>query len=68
MCSGTVYWANIGRVVFGMTEARLLESTGDHAENPTMSVSSRFVFDLGQKKINLMRYLITCQKIASTAT
>ena len=68
MCPGTVYWANIGRMVFGMTEARLLESTGDRAENPTMSVSSRFVFDLGQKKINLMRYLITCQKIASTAT
>jgi tRNA(Arg) A34 adenosine deaminase TadA len=23
MCAGTAYWANIGRVVFGMTETQL---------------------------------------------
>lgn len=54
MCAGTSYWANIGRVVFGMTEARLLEATGDHAENPTMSVSSRYVFDHCQKPVDLI--------------
>src|SRR3954466_14219534 len=30
MCSGTSYWANIGRVVFGLTEEMLLEATGNH--------------------------------------
>jgi tRNA(Arg) A34 adenosine deaminase TadA len=54
MCAGTAYWANIGRVVYGMTEARLLEATGNHAENPTMSVSSRYVFDHGQKAVELI--------------
>ncbi len=54
MCSGTAYWANIGRVVFGMTEAMLLEATGNHAENPTMSVSSRYVFDHCQKPVELI--------------
>lgn len=54
MCSGTIYWANIGRVVFGLTEARLLECTGDHEENPTMSVSSRYVYDHCQKAIQLI--------------
>lgn len=34
MCAGTVYWAHIGRVVYGMTEARLLSLTGSHAETP----------------------------------
>ena len=54
MCAGTAYWANIGRVVFGMTEERLLEATGDHHENPTMSVSSRYVFGHGQKPVELI--------------
>lgn len=54
MCSGTVYWANIGRVVFGMSEAQLLDHTGNHDENPTMSVTSRYVFDHGQKRIDLI--------------
>lgn len=54
MCAGTAYWANIGRVVFGMTEAELLECTGSHHENPTMSVSSRYVFDHCQKPVELI--------------
>lgn len=54
MCAGTAYWANIGRVVFGMTEAQLLAETGNHAENPTLSVPARFVFDHGQKAVELI--------------
>jgi tRNA(Arg) A34 adenosine deaminase TadA len=30
MCSGAIYWCNIGRVVYAMSERRLLEITGDH--------------------------------------
>jgi tRNA(Arg) A34 adenosine deaminase TadA len=54
MCAGTAYWANIGRVVFGMTEEQLLHETGRHVENPTMSVSSRYVFDHCQKPVDLI--------------
>ena len=54
MCAGTIYWANIGRVVYGMSEERLLECTGNHQENPTMSVSSEYVFSHGQKDIDLI--------------
>ncbi|WP_111895385.1 nucleoside deaminase [Acinetobacter sp. MB5] len=54
MCAGTIYWANIGRVVYGMSETRLLECTGNHSENPTMSVSSAYVFAHGQKDIELI--------------
>lgn len=54
MCAGTMYWANIGRVVFGMTEEQLLHETRRHAENPTMSVSSRYVYDHGQKPVDLI--------------
>ncbi|GAA5235516.1 nucleoside deaminase [Verticiella sediminum] len=54
MCAGTAYWANIGRVVFGITEAALLACTGNHAENPTMSVSSRYVFEHSQKPVQVI--------------
>jgi tRNA(Arg) A34 adenosine deaminase TadA len=51
MCAGTIYWANIGRVVYGVTEERLLSLTGAHPENPTLSIAARDVFDHGQKPI-----------------
>ena len=54
MCAGTVYWANIGRVVYGMSETELLAETGDHAENPTLNLPARQVFASGQKPIELI--------------
>lgn len=54
MCAGTAYWANIGRVLFGMTESELLRATGNHSENPTLSVSSEYVFAHSQKPVILI--------------
>ncbi|MHB1229673.1 MAG: nucleoside deaminase [Halothiobacillus sp.] len=54
MCAGTAYWANIGRVVYAMSEAELLKQTDNHRENPTMSVSSHYVFAHGQKPVELI--------------
>src|SRR5437763_6847947 len=54
MCAGTAYWANIGRAVFGLTEAMLLHATGSHDENPTMSVPARYGFDHCQKRVELI--------------
>lgn len=51
MCTGTLYWANIGGLVFGAAESRLLELTGDHPKNPTLNLSSRTVLAAGQKAI-----------------
>jgi tRNA(Arg) A34 adenosine deaminase TadA len=51
MCAGTQYWAHIGRVVYGLSEARLLELTGDHPENPTLDLPCRELFARGQKAI-----------------
>jgi tRNA(Arg) A34 adenosine deaminase TadA len=53
MCAGTLYWANIGRLVYGISEARLLELTGNHAENPTLNLPCRSLFEQGQKKIKV---------------
>ena len=53
MCAGALYWANIGRLVYGVEEAKLLALTGDSAENPTMTLSSRTVLGSGQKTIEV---------------
>ena len=49
MCSGAIYWAGIGSVVFALAESALLEMTGDDPENPTMSLPCRTVFAAGQR-------------------
>jgi len=54
MCAGTQYWANIGRVVYGMQERALLELTGNHAENPTLDLPCRDVFARGQKDVRVI--------------
>jgi len=54
MCAGTQYWAHIGRLVYGMTEHRLLQLTGKHDENPTMNLPCRQVFAAGQKTIEVI--------------
>ena len=38
MCAGAIYWAGIGRVVYGQTERALKEQTGAHEENPTLDL------------------------------
>jgi tRNA(Arg) A34 adenosine deaminase TadA len=54
MCAGTQYWSHIGRLVYGMSEARLLQLTGQHSENPTLDLPCRDVFARGQKPIAVM--------------
>src|SRR5262245_24185394 len=49
MCAGAVYWAGLRRVVYALSEARLLTLTGDHPENPTLALSCREVFARGQR-------------------
>jgi tRNA(Arg) A34 adenosine deaminase TadA len=51
MCAGTIYWANIGAVVYGMTEHRLLEITAGHAENRTLNLPCTAVFGAGQRQV-----------------
>ena len=54
MCTGTLYWANIGRVVYGASEEALLVLTGSHEENPTLSLPCREVLARGQKRIEVI--------------
>lgn len=54
MCTGSIYWANIGKIVYAMSEVKLLELTGSNDQNPTFSLSSRDVIQQGQKDIQIV--------------
>jgi tRNA(Arg) A34 adenosine deaminase TadA len=58
MCAGAIYWCNIGRVVYALSEHRLLGLTGDHAENPTFSLPCREVFVRGQRHVDVVGPLL----------
>ncbi|MFL7838510.1 MAG: nucleoside deaminase [Candidatus Promineifilaceae bacterium] len=53
MCAGTQYWANIGKLVYGISERQLLAYTGSHDENPTMDVPCRYIFEHSQKAVQV---------------
>ena len=53
MCAGAIYWGNVGKVVYGISEKRLLELTGDDEQNPTFDLPCREVFARGQKDIKV---------------
>ena len=58
MCAGAIYWSGIGRVVYALSEERLLQLTGNHPENPTLSLPCREVFARGQREIEVVGPLL----------
>lgn len=54
MCSGAIYWGNVGRVVYAMTERDILGQTGDNEQNPTLDTPCRQIFGSSQKDIEVV--------------
>jgi tRNA(Arg) A34 adenosine deaminase TadA len=56
MCASTIYWANIGRVVYGASNEMLDELVGVHPENLTiiMRGTCREIFKGGKKDIQVI--------------
>ncbi|EXJ63668.1 hypothetical protein A1O7_00003 [Cladophialophora yegresii CBS 114405] len=55
MCAGTIYWSNIGRLVYAASEEKLKDLTGgNNEENMTMSLPCREVLKHGQKDVEVI--------------
>ena len=67
MCAGAIYWAGIGRVVYGQSEADLKAMTGDHPENPTLDLPCRIVFAAGQRPTEVVGPLLATEAAALQA-
>ena len=58
MCAGALYWAGVGRVVYGQSETALKAATGAHDENPTLDLPCRIVFAAGQRATEVVGPLL----------
>lgn len=54
MCTGAIYWGNVGRIVYGISEKKLLALTGADPQNPTFDLPCREVLARGQKKVEVI--------------
>jgi tRNA(Arg) A34 adenosine deaminase TadA len=67
MCAGAIYWAGIGRVVYGQTEKALKDQTGAHEENPTLDLPCAVVFKAGQRPTEVVGPLLEDEAAALQA-
>jgi tRNA(Arg) A34 adenosine deaminase TadA len=58
MCAGAMYWAGIGRLVYGLSEHRLRDITSNHPENPTLNLPCRDVLGSGQRPTEVVGPLL----------
>src|ERR1700738_2854040 len=54
MCAGAIYWAGIGRLVYGLTNHPLGAMTGPPPANPTLNLPCRKVFESGQRPVEVV--------------
>ena len=64
MCAGSVYWAGVGRVVFGLSERDLGGLIGPHPENLTMDLPCRIVLAAGQRWVEVVGPLLEAESRA----
>lgn len=54
MCTGAMYWGNLGRHVYISRESELKKVTGDDIRNPTLDLPCRVVIASGQKPMEIL--------------
>lgn len=53
MCAASIYWGNVGRVVFAMSGERLYELVKNPAKNPSLAIACQDVFAKGIKPVQV---------------
>jgi tRNA(Arg) A34 adenosine deaminase TadA len=57
MCSGAIFWGNVRRVVYALSEKRLYEFVGEQSED-VLLLSCRNVFESGKKPVEVIGPLL----------
>ncbi|HWR18819.1 MAG TPA: nucleoside deaminase [Clostridia bacterium] len=58
MCTGAMYWGNLGRMIYVCRESELMKVTGDDPRNPTLDLPCRAVIACGQKPLTILGPII----------
>jgi tRNA(Arg) A34 adenosine deaminase TadA len=53
MCAGAIYWGNVGRVVFALSEEDLRGIAGGNPENAVLAIPCREVFARGNREVEV---------------
>jgi tRNA(Arg) A34 adenosine deaminase TadA len=51
MCAGAIYWGNVRRVVFALSQEEIRRITGGNPENMQLSITSREIFARGDHRV-----------------
>ncbi len=54
MCSGAIFWGNVRRVVFGLSQARIYEIIGNEPSGAALMLTAREVFACGRRAIEVV--------------
>ena len=61
MCAGGIFWAGIGRVVFGLSTARLIELAGKNSLHPQMPIPCRAILSAARPLIEVSGPLLQAE-------
>jgi tRNA(Arg) A34 adenosine deaminase TadA len=53
MCAGAIFWGNVRRVVFALSEENLRGIAGDNPENALLAIPCREVFARGDHTVEV---------------
>ena len=54
MCSGAIYWGNIGRVVYGLSQERLYSIFSNAGSRDTWIVHCRELLSRGERSVDVL--------------
>jgi len=67
MCAGAIYWAGIGRIVYGLRGTGLKARNGAQEENPPLDLACGIVFAAGQRPTEVVGPLLEDEAAALQA-
>jgi tRNA(Arg) A34 adenosine deaminase TadA len=53
MCAGAIYWGNVRRVVFGLSQEQIRSISKDNPENMQLAITSREIFERGDHVVEV---------------
>ena len=53
MCAGAIYWGNVRRVVFGLSQEQIRSISNHNPENMQLAITSREIFERGDHPVEV---------------
>jgi tRNA(Arg) A34 adenosine deaminase TadA len=61
MCSGAIFWGNVRRVVFGLSQERIYQIIGNEPSGAVLMLTAREVFARGRRTVEVIGPLLEAE-------